>query len=64
VVEVFSVLIISGSGSSTSSEAHISADDVGTVVVVPEVVRGQWSPSVVTSLSVDPTGRRSSNSEF
>jgi len=43
-VEEFSVVIVSLLGSNTLTVAHISTDDVGTVVVIPEVVGGKWSP--------------------
>jgi hypothetical protein len=37
-IEVFSVVSVSGVGSNTFTEAHVSADNSGTVVVIPEVV--------------------------
>jgi hypothetical protein len=40
--------VVSSFGSCTSSESKISADDIGTIVVIPEVVGSQWSPSVVS----------------
>jgi hypothetical protein len=37
-VESSSVVMVSGLGSSTGSVSHVSADNLGTVVVIPEVV--------------------------
>jgi hypothetical protein len=54
--------VVSGLSSSTSSISHISADNLGTVVVIPEVVRGQWSPFSISGSSFNPTF--SGHSEF
>jgi len=54
-IEVFSVVVVSGLGSSTFTIAHISTDEVGTIIIIPEVVRSQWSPDSVSSFSVDET---------
>jgi len=57
-VEVVSVVLVSLSFlSSTSGIAHISTDKFGTIVVIPEVVRSQWSPVSISGFSVDPTFR-------
>jgi len=61
-VEGSSVVMVSGSGSNTSSELHVSANNLSTVVVIPEVVRGQWSPSAIFGFSFNPTF--SGDSEF
>jgi hypothetical protein len=39
--------------SNTLTISHIKTDDFSTIVVVPEVVGGQWSPLVISSLSVN-----------
>jgi hypothetical protein len=52
---------ISGMGSSTCSETEVSANNGGTIVVIPEVVRGEWSPCTSLS-SFNPSF--SSDSEF
>jgi hypothetical protein len=54
-VEVVSVSLVSGLGSYTSAESKVSANNLCTVVVVPEVVGGQWSPFSILSFSVYPT---------
>jgi hypothetical protein len=41
--------------SGTGSISHVSADNLGTVVVIPEVVRGQWSPFAISGFSFNPT---------
>jgi hypothetical protein len=60
-IEVSSVVVISGLGSNTSTVSQVSANDLSTVVVIPEVVRSKWSPNT-SVLSFNPTF--SSNSEF
>ena len=47
--------MVSGVSSGTSGVSHISADNLGTIVVIPEVVRGKWSPDVVSASSLNPT---------
>ena len=37
-VEVFSIVVVSGSGSYTFTESHISAHNICSVVIIPEVV--------------------------
>jgi hypothetical protein len=56
-VEVFSVVLVSSFGSYTVTITKIFTDNSGTVVVIPEVVRSQWSPLSISSFSVDPTFR-------
>jgi hypothetical protein len=48
-------LIISGLGSDTFTESEIFTNDLGTIVVIPEVMRSQWSP-FSTALSPYETG--------
>jgi hypothetical protein len=55
LIKVFSVVWVSGSGSYTFTVSHISADNISTVVVVPEVVGGDWSPVSISTSSIDPT---------
>jgi hypothetical protein len=55
LIKVFSVVWVSGSGSYTFTISHISADNISTVVVVPEVVGGDWSPVSISTSSIDPT---------
>jgi hypothetical protein len=55
-VELFLVAMSSGMGSSTSTESHVSANNLCTIVVIPEVVRGQWSPFSISCLSPNVTG--------
>jgi hypothetical protein len=43
-------------GSSTSSISQVSADNLGTIIVIPEVVGSQWSPSTISGLSPHMTG--------
>jgi len=43
-VEVGNVVVVSGSGYSTLTISKIFTDKLSTVVVIPEVVRGQRSP--------------------
>jgi hypothetical protein len=43
-IKVFSVVMVSGSGSYTLTISKVFTDDLSTIVVVPEVVRGDWSP--------------------
>jgi hypothetical protein len=37
-IEVGSVVVISSLGSNTGSVSHVSADNLGTVVIIPEVM--------------------------
>jgi hypothetical protein len=46
---------VSGVSSGTFTISHISADNISTPVVIPEVVRGQWSPSSISGSSFNPT---------
>jgi hypothetical protein len=55
-VEKFLVTMSSGMGSSTSTKSHVSANNLGTIVVIPEVVRGQWSPFSISGFSPNVTG--------
>jgi len=62
-IESFSVVRVSLSFlSGTLTVTKILTDNSGTVVVIPEVVRGQWSPVSISGFSVDVTF--SGNSEF
>jgi hypothetical protein len=55
-IEGFLITMSSGLGSNTSSESHVSANNLGTIVVIPEVVRGQWSPFSISGFSPNVTG--------
>jgi hypothetical protein len=61
-IEVFSVVLVSGLGSGACSETEVSANNSSTIVVIPEVVRSQWSPLSISSFSFNPTF--SGDSEF
>jgi hypothetical protein len=54
-IEEFLVTMSSGLGSSTSTESQVSANDLSTIVVIPEVMRGQWSPFAITCSSPNVT---------
>jgi hypothetical protein len=62
-IEEFLVSTSSSLGSNTGTESHVSANNLSTVVVVPEVMRSQWSP-FSTTLSPYVTFSSTINGEF
>jgi hypothetical protein len=61
-IKVSKVVVVSGLGSNTFTVSKISANDISTPVVIPEVVGGQWSPGAISGFSFNPTF--SGDSEF
>jgi hypothetical protein len=52
-------------GSNTLTVSKVSADNSSTIVVIPEVMRGQWSPCTISGFSPNvSTVSVSTNSEF